>query len=335
MSASLTPASCTSSPTYGLNTRKMMRTTLPQATIEAMANTVKNASSGKKFLELKLLCLINEPFMLTHLISVLFQIMQMASSTPAPVIAAIHAVAFIMKDHMASEIMEKVVEQVVAKAAKQIMDSLTAHLVDHIIAAISPQVALVHTASQSLSSSLEQAASLQNMMNREWNEEEGSTKTAVECIEESADTLFSYVETCQDALKSLAPSLEAMQDRINDMSQQLPPSLSLQPNIMRPTYSSIVASQLTPIIDQALGRAAVRAWEILLDPMPGESLFPPNMSKHDIANKLNDALEKARDESTPPGKVKVITVLRNGGLVVELESESLASWLKTQQKRQH
>jgi len=301
---------------------------MPQATIEAMTNTVKNASSGKKFLESKLLCLIDEPFTLTHLISILFQITQMSNSTPVPVVAAIRAVAFIMKDHVASEIAEKVAEQVAEKAAEQITGSLTTRLVDHVIAAISPQVALVHTASQSLSSSLEQATELQNKMIRERDEGEANTKTAAERIEESADTLFSYVETCQDALKSLAPSVEAMQDKINDMSQQLPlASSQRQPESIRPSYSSVAASHLPPTIDQALGRAAVRAREILLDPMPGETLFPPDTPKREIANTLNNALEKARDETTPPGKVKAITVLRNGGIIVELESEALALWL--------
>ncbi|KAG1824333.1 uncharacterized protein BJ212DRAFT_1475637 [Suillus subaureus] len=167
MSASSTPASPTSSPTYSLNTRKTTRSTLPQATIEAMPNTVKNTSSGKKFLESKLLSLINEPCTLTHLISILFQISQMSSSTLASVTAAIRAVAFIMKDHEANEIVEKVVDQVAAKAAEQIMDSLTTRLVNHVITAISPQVALVHTVSQSLTTSLEQATRLQNTLKRE------------------------------------------------------------------------------------------------------------------------------------------------------------------------
>jgi hypothetical protein len=61
--------------------------------------------------------------------------------------------------------------------------------------------------------------------------------------------------------------------------------------------------------------------------MPGKTLFPPDTPKREIANTLNNALEKARDETTPPGKVKAITVLRNGGIIVELESEALALWL--------
>lgn len=157
------------------------------------ANKVKDSISGKTFLESKLLCHVDQPFTLNHLILVLFQITQMSSTTPAPVIAATRAVAFILKDHVASEIANMV--------AKQVTDSVTAKLVDHVVAAISPQVALVYNTSQSLTTTLEDAMSLHNSIGRERTEKEEGIKTAADRIEEAADALYESVETYQKALQ--------------------------------------------------------------------------------------------------------------------------------------
>ncbi|KAG2050041.1 hypothetical protein BDR06DRAFT_1011655 [Suillus hirtellus] len=151
---STSPTLHVASPIYGLNTHRTVRTTTSQESIEQQANKVKDSLSGKNFLEVKLLCHVNQPFTLNHLISVLFQIMQMSSSTPVPVVATIWAVAFILKDHAASELATLV--------TKQVTDDVTSKLVDHVIVAISPQVALVHNASQMLTSTLEEATTLHN-----------------------------------------------------------------------------------------------------------------------------------------------------------------------------
>ncbi|KAG2075526.1 hypothetical protein BDR04DRAFT_1149865 [Suillus decipiens] len=118
-----------------------------------------------------------------------------------------------------------------------------------------------------------------------------------------------------------------MQDKANDISKQISSTPIQQPITTQLSYSSIVASQIPAMLDQAMGQAAIRAREILLDPLPGESLFSLNTSKYNIAKKLNEALDKAWDETTPPRKVRAVSMLRNGGLIVELESESLATWL--------
>lgn len=274
--------------------------------------------SGKTFLESKLLSHVDQPFTLEHLISVLFQITQMSSATPAPVIAATRAVAFLLKDHAANELADTI--------AKHITNNVTSKLVDHVIAAISPQVALVHTASQSLTTLLDDTTNLHKSIGRERTEKEESIKTAADRIEEAADALYESVETYQKALHTLTPSLDATQEKIDMLSTQMT-KIPSQPPATMPSYSAAVTANLDPTIDRALGRAAIRARQILLDPKPDSSLFSANTPTSEIAKKLNDALDKARDESTPQGRIKAVSILKNGGLIVELESESLATWL--------
>ncbi|KAG2045458.1 hypothetical protein BDR06DRAFT_1059842 [Suillus hirtellus] len=95
-----------------------------------------------------------------------------------------------------------------------------------------------------------------------------------------------------------------------------------------PTYSSIAAANLPPSIDQAVARASLRAKQILLDPMPGHSLFPAEATNATIAKSISDILSVISGEGTPTGAVHAVQRLCNGGLIVELDNEQLAGWLK-------
>ncbi|KAG2048696.1 hypothetical protein BDR06DRAFT_895004, partial [Suillus hirtellus] len=53
------------------------------------------------------------------------------------------------------------------------------------------------------------------------------------------------------------------------------------------------------------------------------------MSNQDIANKLKNTLTAVRNDSTPPGTIRSVSTLRNGGIIVELENETLASWFNS------
>lgn len=340
------PISRTTSPTYGLNTRKTARSPVTQETIEALTNRVKDAPSGKTFLESKLLCHVGQPFTVNHLISVLFQITQMSSSTPVPVVAAIRAVAFLLKDVETCNVVDAITKQAahsittkldddnVADAlSRKITDNITARLVDHVVAAISPQVALVHDASQTLTSTIEGARTLHTSIGRERTEQEDNIKTAADRIEDAADALYDSVETYQKALQILTPSLDATQEKIDQLSSQITKVPVQAHGATHPSYSAAAAAHIPPQVDKALGRAALQARQILLDPIPGGTLFPPDTSKRDMAAKIKSALEAAKDDTTPEGTIRSITTLRNGGIIVELETESLAKWLNNQPGR--
>ncbi|KAG1883935.1 hypothetical protein F4604DRAFT_1677121 [Suillus subluteus] len=287
------PASHTTSPTYGLNTCKTARSPVTQEAIEAMSNRVKDAPSGRTFLKLKLLCHVGQPYTIT----------QMSSTTPVPVVVAIRDVAFLLKEVETGEVADAVTKQVaqsfitnladnnVADAiSKKITDDITTKLVDHVVAAISPQVALVHNISQSLTSTIEDTRSLHVSIGRERTEKENNVKTAVDRIEDAADALYDSVETYQKALQVLTPSLDATQEKIDQLTTQISKTPTPTQGTAHQSYSSVVATHTPPQVDMALGRAALQAHQILLDPLPGEVLFPPNTSKRDIADKIKTAV---------------------------------------------
>ncbi|OAX31620.1 hypothetical protein K503DRAFT_811559 [Rhizopogon vinicolor AM-OR11-026] len=317
------------SPTIGPNTRKTTRTPLTQTEIEAIPNPVTDHISAEKYLSKTLISQIDEPYTLTHLTSILLHITQISGNTPLPVITAIRVVAFIMKKHTACEI--------ATAAAKQLMDTLSSHIVNNVIGAIAPHVANVLSTSESMTSTLEQDNRLYQSIKAEHDEKEGNTSIAVDCIEEAANNLFESIGNCQKALKTLSLSLDATQDRVNQLSTQLPtaPPQTQLPVNTKPSYSAVAAALLPPTVDQAVGRAAIRARQVLLDPKPGDNLFPPNTSNADIVKKLKEALSNARDESTPHGDIKAISTLKNGGIIVEMENENLATWLRHQENQRN
>ncbi|KAG2050326.1 hypothetical protein BDR06DRAFT_1011314 [Suillus hirtellus] len=256
------------------------RNQMLQDDIEALPGAVMGLDSAEKYLTSVLLRQADEPLSLLHLVGILFQVTQIAKLIPLAITNAIRAVAFILKQQAASEIAD-----VVAKAAAdQLTNSLSTNIVNSVIAAITPQVASIHTTAESLKGTLAQSKQLHDVIEREKEKEEkeeekNDLKTAAEHIEDAVDTLYESIEDCNNSYKLLTLSLEFTQDRLNNLATQLSQTspVTMQPTATPPafpTYSSIAAANLPPSIDQVVARASLRAKQILLDPTPGHSLFP-------------------------------------------------------------
>lgn len=333
------PKAHSPTPSSGPNTRGTTRNLTSTEEIEALPSNVMDTASAESYLKVKLLSHGGQAYTLSHLSSILFHITQMSANTPLPVITAIRAVAYILKKHTACEIAEA--------AANHFSTTLAPQLIDHVIMAITPQLtnlrstsellsATVHQAEETLNTTISEATNIHRSLKNEHTEQEENTRIAADRIEETANELHASVEECQKLLKTLSPSLDVTQERINQLSSQLlthPMPTQNQPHTTnttapQPSYSSIAASHLPPMVEQAVGRAAIRARQILLDPQPGKTLFSADTSNSDIAKKLKDALSNIRTDDTPPGDIKAVLSLRNGGIIIELESERLASWMR-------
>jgi hypothetical protein len=75
-------------------------------------------------------------------------------------------------------------------------------------------------------------------------EQEGGVSIAAERLEEAANALYTSVIDCQNAIKVLTPSLDTIQEHINNLSSQM---LSSPPVILvntQQTYSTITAAHL-------------------------------------------------------------------------------------------
>ncbi|KAG2357766.1 hypothetical protein BDR07DRAFT_1490285 [Suillus spraguei] len=181
------------------------------------------------------------------------------------------------------------------------------------------------TASQSIAFSLEKSEALHTLIGQERIEKEENIGKAADRIEEAADALYSSIETYQKVLQTLTPSLDTTQEKINSLAKQMTMTTTdWTQHPTQPLYSAIVVAHLPPSADKAVGRAAIQARQIILDPTPGNTLFPPGSS-----SKLKEALAKARDNTTPPSTIRAVSTLHNGSIIVKLETESLAHWLSS------
>ncbi|KAG0700623.1 hypothetical protein DFH29DRAFT_1000959 [Suillus ampliporus] len=197
---------------------------------------------------------------------------------------------------------------------------LKKHTAYHVIAALAPQIAKVLNASKTMAGS------------------ENEVQTAAGRIEAAADALYESVKDCHNAMKLLSPSLDSTQQCLNTLSTQLTDRstrthVPQNSQLPAPSYSSITAAHLSPTIDQAVARAAIRARQIILDPSPGGTMFPPGTPHENIVKTIKEALATIRNYNTPPGDIRAVTTFHNGGLIVELENEHLAAWLRTPEGR--
>ncbi|KAG1818630.1 uncharacterized protein BJ212DRAFT_1479630 [Suillus subaureus] len=286
----------------------------PTATedIKAMLNSVMDAMSTEAFLTSKLLCHRDQSFTLSHLTSILFHITQMSTGTPLPVIIVIHAVAFILKKHTVCEIVNTAAKQlvttIVLQLTAQLKEALTLQVMD--MQATSEHLTnSIKQISETLTPMIEMAECMHRMLKAKCEEWEDNAKVAADRIEEAVNELHLSVEEYQKSLKTLTPSLDSTQDCINQLSTQLLTTLQqITPQTSsQPTYSSIITSHLPPLASN--------------------TLFPPNTPNPNIAKKLKAALTTIHTNATPPGDIRSVTSLHNGGIVVELEFKCLASWL--------
>ncbi|KIK47993.1 hypothetical protein CY34DRAFT_27466, partial [Suillus luteus UH-Slu-Lm8-n1] len=67
---------------------------------------------------------------------------------------------------------------------------------------------------------------------------------------------------------------------------------------------------------------------IILDPLPGGIAFTPETTHTDVVKLIKEALSSIKDEASPQGDIPSITMFRNGGLLVELDNEVLATWIR-------
>ncbi|OJA15712.1 hypothetical protein AZE42_12979, partial [Rhizopogon vesiculosus] len=307
-----------------INTRRTAKSNLTQESIEALTNVVNSPESAEKFLIKKLLCHEDEPFTLTHLVSILFHITQISSATSLPVVTAIRAVAFLLKKHAVCEIADTV--------SQQISTDLIPHLVDNFIRAIAPQIAKVLSVSEFLDKTLEKVELERKITEREREEKNENAFIAAERLEEAADLCFVSLAECNKAITSLTPAMEQATVKFNLI--QTPPTPSQpSPPPAPATFSSIVASYLPPPVDKALSRAALRARQITLNPPPGGHIFPKETLHADIVKKLREAISTIHNATTPAGAIRCVHVFPNGSITIEMDNENIATWIRTTSTR--
>jgi hypothetical protein len=219
------------------------------------------------------------------------------------------------------------------------------------------EITTILSISDKLAMSLENSSKIQSQLKRERDEGiEGARVIAVR-VEEAADTVYGATQELNNTIQLLTPSLDSVKTKMNELTTTLskPQTMPAPPNPTHTsllprtnsngyaTYSTVAATTpplttSTPRVtrpsptDEAVARSAIRARQVLLDLIPGNKTFPPNLSHADTVAKLREALKT----TLPPGgtgDIKALLQLRNGGLMVEMDSEETANRLKNSEDR--
>ncbi|KAF9245443.1 hypothetical protein BU15DRAFT_71192 [Melanogaster broomeanus] len=265
-----------SSPTSTTNTRKSTRKSTSEIskskdTIAALPTyKVSNATSGAVYLNKSLLSLVGEPFTTEHLATTLFHITQM-DKMPLAAIEAIRAVAFLLEEESTSKIATSV--------TAHLQDQTSKAIVTQVISAISPHIANILTTSDSLKENLEDIKQIHGNLSPALN------------------TVLTRLDEVESSFTLLKPSLDAAQtclDNVTSKAKGIPTSAPR-------SYSDVTrTSTPSPTLNHAaIARAAIRARQILFDPLPEQSLYTPTSSPAEVAASLNEAIISLRTEESP------------------------------------
>jgi hypothetical protein len=193
---------------------------LSTSEIIALSNEVKDAVSGRKYLERTAIAISGKPYTTDELSGILMHITQL-KSVPLSAQTAIRAVAFILDEHASIE-----TANTIAK---------------HILGVISPHIATIQATSEALSTT---SISLTNANTRA---DFTTLKATASRIENVADGVLSSIKDVKNAIEILSPSLDSTQHQLNSIATKITPTLT-QNAPTKPTYSSIAATNLSPSI---------------------------------------------------------------------------------------
>ncbi|KAG1773717.1 hypothetical protein EV702DRAFT_1048108 [Suillus placidus] len=225
--------------------------------------------------------------------------------------------------------------EIAEAAATHFTNIISARLTDQITTATSPQVTQIQSASNALESATLESENLCKNLQHEREEKEEDIKTAAERIKEATNTLHESVDECKAILKTLRPALETTKESVTQLSTQLstpkppPTNQSQESGTTQPTYSSVAAANLPPAVDQAMAQAATRARQVLITPKTGNSIFPDTNQHADIVKLIKQALADSKSEDTPEGNVRSVLTLNSGAIIIEFDTEELATWLRS------
>ncbi|KIK75540.1 hypothetical protein PAXRUDRAFT_18907 [Paxillus rubicundulus Ve08.2h10] len=129
--------------------------------------------------------------------------------------------------------------------------------------------------------------------------------------------------------------VERLVERTN--GQELP-AQSLTLNTNTPSYSNTVKGLNThphPMINTAVAQVGIKERQILLDTIDGGSLYKVDQMAASITKDIQRILTSIKQDESLDLNIKAITKLKNGGLILELDSATSANWIREEEHKDH
>jgi len=274
--------------------------------IGAPGQEVRNAETGRRFLDRIGLTEHSEPMTPPHLANVLFHASQIRGITPTQC-STLRAAAFLLR------------EIDISSQADTLISRLTPQIELSIVGAISPQIARVWETSEKL----------------------GNLKDELETsrlkLDNSIETIASQqnpqaTEDSHDRLQQMASELSDIKTTITGLKDAI---MNQDPAPQRPSYKEALLNHTGPMgnachpSDHARAQVAVKERQVLIDLAKDHPVSKQICTRKELITIFQTLFTSIEDNTAPDLSLKTLTVLRNGGILLELPSKEAALWLKT------
>ncbi|KAI6017998.1 hypothetical protein BKA83DRAFT_4109147, partial [Pisolithus microcarpus] len=298
-------------PSNGGPTCPMTRSsTTPLAEIiNSQDENVRDALSARNFLDKIQYTILGEPMTAEHLFQALFYITQMKGITPMAR-SAICSAAYPVQDLSASATAQAIIKDILSK------------LENSLVAAISPQVAKILSAADSL---------------KDTNQK---LESSIEGIPRSSGCVTDYgsqtdTTALDSQLQALVSDTTSIKEAVIDLKTMAKTQSPLTPS---PYHDALLAQHhdttttahlpVNPTSDLARAHAAIKERQILLDPDCDHPTINSDMKKEDLVKLLKNAVDTIETLESPKLQLKSITHLQNQGIVLEMNSCEAANWIR-------
>ncbi|KAH7907870.1 hypothetical protein BJ138DRAFT_1103956 [Hygrophoropsis aurantiaca] len=153
---------------------------------------------------------------------------------------------------------------------------------------------------------------------------------------ERLQTSIDGVVVANDDIHTRLIAISAQIDNIPPPPAIPAPSSNSSPSTINSYCDALLGGTQTSVGSPMLARAEAKSRQVLLDPVPGNDTITPTLSHAELVSKLKDALSETviadLDNDLSP-TIKSVTRIRNGGIIVELDSAISAAWLKKHEVR--
>ncbi|KAI5982881.1 hypothetical protein EDD15DRAFT_2490324 [Pisolithus albus] len=358
----------TKTPVLRNNTRSTSHANLKDP-LATQTSTVTDQASGLRYLQKRELLPVGDPPSLRNLTTALHFIAQLPH-VPASAIDGIKAVAFLL-DHVKTasheaELQNSVLPSLSETVANHVIASISPHIAslqdsatklqhgnphppqqplpngssEQIIAALLPDIASTRNSIKQLEGKLNILDTLHQHLATNGTVGSCADTTTLERIETAVDSVNLCLTDVNMSIDILVPSLTATQSQVNALHKYMTsqnPATPQGPVTSLPARSYSDVAKTPPqsrLAAAALAKAETRSRQVLFTPSATQTLYSKNTDPASIAADIMDLLITLVDENSPHANIKSAVCLNNGNLLLELNSEEAAHWIRSAHVRE-
>ncbi|KAL7277809.1 hypothetical protein ACG7TL_002174 [Trametes sanguinea] len=148
------------------------------------------------------------------------------------------------------------------------------------------------------------------------------------------ERMESSAKAAEQTVEDLREARQALRDSAKKLEADAEIARSVQLAGQGSSYAAVAAGRgITPpsSVARAVEKARLRARQVLVDNLHLRGADGEQIKEEVIVAKANEALRMAREDGETPEGAKAVaaTVLRNGGVVIEFNSEDAALWARS------